>query len=497
MGRALALIGVALACAAPARAADSSPLIQAIRAGDRAAIQRELAKAGAVAAVEADGTTPLHAAALADDVETVRLLVRKGAQVNAITRYGVTPLALAALNGSAPITSVLLEAGADPNLELSEKQTILMAAARTGNPDVVRLLVAAGADVNARESIAGETALMWAAFENHGPIVRLLAAHGADVDARSTRNSFPRFKFGDGIVARPTVLPKGGWTALMYAARQNAMEAAAALLESGADPNLTDPDGTSALVFAIINAHYDLAAMLVEKGADPDVADVSGMTAIYAAVDMHTLDVTVGRPQPKAHSRIDLVGLVRLMLTHGADANARLKAPVLERLHNDGDPTLGNGATAFMRAAKDADVAMMRVLLDHGADPRLVTRSGRTALMYAAGRQNGFRGTPNRGSEPQALEAIALCLEAGIDVNAVDENGQTALHLAVAQAEDSVITLLSRRGANLFAQDARGRTPLALVTSGGGRGGRTAARPARAALLEQLMAQSNRAGQLQ
>jgi hypothetical protein len=144
------------------------------------------------------------------------------------------------------------------------------------------------------------------------------------------------------------------------------------------------------------------------KGANPNVADEKRMAALYAAVDMHTLDETLGRPNPKPHGRLDAAGLIGTLLAHAADPNARLKAPVLERVHNDGDPNLGEGATPLMRAAKDADVSMMGLLLDKGADVDARTRNQKTALMYAASRLGGFRGTPNRGSEQQALEAITL-----------------------------------------------------------------------------------------
>lgn len=481
-----AVIGAILAV--PALAQDEVRLIEAVRAGDRTTVMQLLGTPGAVDVAEADGTTALQAAAWSDRPELIDVLLHAGADPNAANRYGVTPLSLAALNGSPAVARRLLSAGADPNVPLAEGQTILMAAARAGNPDVIDLLVEAGADVNARERVLGETALMWAAMENHGPAVTRLLRHGAAVDARSDVMAYSRFKFGDGIVARPTVLPKGGWTPLMYAARQNAIDAARALADGGADLDITDPDGTSALVFAIINAHYDLARLLVERGADPDVADTTGMTALYAAVDMSTLDETIGRPNPRPHSGTDAAALVRLLLAHGANPDARLVSPILERMHNDGDPNLGEGATALMRAAKDADLAVMRLLLDHGADPNARTKRQRTALMYAAARLSGFRGSANRGSEADALDAIALCLERGADIDAADENGQTALHLAVAQAEPAVLRLLVEKGASPHARDAKGQTPLDLAMNAGGRGGRGAARPERVALLRQLSA---------
>jgi uncharacterized protein len=486
MRRILAVLLLVAVSGAILRADDAASLLEAVKAGDVAAVQRLARSRAVVNAVEADGTSALHWAVRADDAAMVNLLLRAGADPKAANRYGVTPLSLAALNRSAAIAGALLEAGADANARLAEDQTILMTAARAGSPDVVKLLIDRGADVHAREGVAGETALMWAAMENHADAVTLLAARGARLDDRSTVTSFPRLRFGDGIVARQTVLPRGGWTPLMYAARQNAIDAARALADAGADLDAADPDGTSALVFAIINGHFDLAQLLLEKGADPNVADEKGMAALYAAVDMHTLDETVGRPNPRPHGRLDAAGLVGVLLDHAADPNARLEAPVLERAHNDGDPNLGEGATPLMRAAKDADIAVMRLLLDKGADINARTKTQKTALMYAASRPSGFRGTPNRGSEQQALEAVSLCLDRGADVNAVDDKGQAALHLSVASAEESVVKLLVERGANLQAKDGGGRTPLDLARAGG-RGGRGPANGRKAALLQELM----------
>ena len=172
----------------------------------------------------------------------------------------------------------------------------------------------------------------------------------------------------------------------MYAARQGAAGAARALAETGADLNLTDPDGTSALVLAIINAHYDLAAMLIDKGANPNLGDSSGMAALYAAVDMNTLDETPGRPAPKSTDKLSALGLMKVLLDRGANPNAQLAAPLIERVHNNGDGALGAGATPLMRAAKKGDIEAMRVLLDHGADVNVAMKNGATVLMFVSGR---------------------------------------------------------------------------------------------------------------
>jgi ankyrin repeat protein len=473
-------------------AAGETRLVDAARAGNRAAVRSLISQRVPVDSPEADGTTALHWVVRADDIEMVRLLLRAEASPKAANRYGVTPLSLAAVNGNLAIVEALLKAGADPNARMEEDQTILMAAARTGHAGVVKALVAHGADVNARDRVLGETALIYAAFENHPAAVAVLAANGADLNLRSRVTTFPKFKFGDGIVARTTILPRGGWTAMMYAARQGAGAAARALADAGADMNLTDPDGTNALMLAIINAHFDVAGILIDKGADPNVPDRTGMAALYAAVDMHTLPETVGRPNPKPRGTLDSPDIIKLLLAHGANVNQRLTAPTLDRVHNDGnsDASLGDGATPLMRAAKQADVPVMRLLLDQGADPGLANRKGMTPVLYAAGRASGGRNANAQASAQDVIDAIALCLERGADLNAADDTGQTALHLAAASAEESdrILAFLAGKGANPLLKDQRGRTPLDAALAGGGRGGQAAGRERKVAFLRQLTA---------
>jgi ankyrin repeat protein len=488
------LLVVAVAAAIRAAAGESSDVtsrfVAAVKSGNREAVRALLKTRVDVNAAEVDGTTALHWAARGGDVETARLLLEAGAAANKSNRYGVTPLSLAALNGDAAVMQALIKAGADPAASVSDGQTMVMIAARSGNPEAIRVLLEQRVDVNAHESVLGETALIWAAVEDHPDAITLLAKHGAELNARSNRLRFPLDKFGDGKSARFTVLPKGGWTPLMYAARQGATAAARALAETGADLNLTDPDGTSALVLAIINAHYDLAKMLVEKGANPNLADTSGMAALYAAVDMNTLDETPGRPAPKSpEDRTTSADLVKVLLEHGAKPNQALTAPLLERVHNNGDASLGDGATPLMRAAKKGDIAVMRALLEHGADVNVAMKNGGTALMLISGRGGlGRFGVYDlkRATDAEFIEGARLCLQHGAQVNAVDAGGQTALHSAVVQRNDSFIELLIDGGAKLDVKDKQGRLPLDLALGAGGRGQPTVHESA-AALLRRRM----------
>lgn len=490
----LAPILVLALCGTVVDGASDATLIDLVKSGNRQAVRAVLQRTPEAAnAAEADGTTALHWAATSGDASLVTLLLKAGARANAVNRRGVTPLLLAATSGDAPTTKALMEAGADVNATLGNGQSVLMLAARSGNPQVVKLLIDRGADVNAREQAMGESPLMWAAAEDHADVIGVLSAAHADLNGRSRVMTFSQPKFGDGRSARFTVLPRGGWTALMYAARQNAPAAVRALAAAGADLNAVDPDGTTALTLAIINAHYDLAALLLESGADPNVADSSGMTPLYAAVDMNTLDETPGRPAPVPSGDLDAPGIVRALLAHGGNPNARLKAVLIERVHNNGDATLGAGATPLMRAARKGDLAMMRLLLAHGADATLRTARQGTALLYLAGLGGlGRFGEYDltRATDEQFVEGMQLCLEHGAMLDEADENGQTALHIAVTQRDEHTVRFLLDRGARVDIKDRQGRTPLDVALGVGARPRGGAAPQVRATIVDLLRAKT-------
>jgi ankyrin repeat protein len=453
---------------------NSVRLVDAVKQGNRGAVRALITQRANVNAAEPDGMTPLHWAVRGDDLQMAQLLIRAGANVKATSRYGITPIALAAQNGNAPLVEMLLEAGADAKSTLPEGETVLMTAARTGNPDVIRMLVSHGADVNVVEGWQGQTALMWAAVENHAGAVRALADLGAKVNARSKALTFPEFKWEtSGMVV--TVLPRGGWTPLMYGARDGAIDAVRALADAKADLDLADPDGTTALMLAIINAHFDTAAVLIEKGADPNVTDSTGTGALYAAVDMHTLGPMLSRPSPKLLDKLDAADVVKLLLARGANPNARLKRPIIGRHHTPtGDASLGEGATPLARAAKSNDLVLMRMLFDAGADPRLTLKDRTTVAMIAAagGAVVGAYAAAIPVTEASSLEAIKLCVEHGVDLNAFNTNGQTALHGATARGANSIVQYLADNGAKLDMKDKQGRTPLDVALGVGGGAGR-------------------------
>jgi uncharacterized protein len=420
---------------------DDVSLVEAAKNQDQATIRALLTKHVDVNKSSPDGATALAWAAHWDDADTADLLLRAGANVNAVNEYGVGPLSLACTNGSAAMVAKLVNAGANPNIALPSGETALMTCARAGSVEAVRTLVTHGADVNAKENEKGQTALMWAVAEKHASAAVVLIGRGADVNARS----------------------KSGFTPLLFAARQGDLESAQILLAAGANVNETSPGGMSALVVASASGHEELALFLIEKGSNPNLADGSGVTALHYAVrkGFQIPGVEFGE-KPLVHYayRPNMLGLVKALLAHGANPNARI-ASRQPLLLSRGINVVG--ATPFMLAAADADVSVMRALLAGGADPLLATKQGTTPMMAAAG-----MGRPKfamqEDEEKDALEAVRLTVELGGDVNATNENGQTAVHAAAYVGAANIIQFLADKGAKLDVKDkVVGQTPLTIA----------------------------------
>ena len=515
---ALLLAGLLLAALADIRgqaelAPVESRLISAVRSADAGAVRALLAEAVDVDARQPDGGTALHWAMHREHVEIADLLLRAGADVDAANDLGVTPLLMAGARGHGELVGRLLAAGADPNGALGSGETALMAAARAGSPEAVNALLDAGADVNATETTRGQSALMWAVANRHPAITRALIEHGADIHARTgTRRRV--YNMGGsrsaGSASRGIALEEvtlGGSTPLLFAARSGDLESARLLIAAGADVNDTAADGNTVLNVAAHSGHGSLAGFLLDEGADPNAAPL-GYTALHAAVLRGTLrDRGVANDDPGAG-----VPLVRALLEHGADPNARLikGTPVRRWSHDFAFMDRWVGATPFWLAARFLEVEMMRVLAAAGADPRLPSRDGTTPLMAAAGhgynRGGGSAFIRNRrdfssynpvesaalgstipaAEERLAREAVAVALELGADVDAANDAGDTALHAAAAHGMNSIIELLVFRGADLRPENRRGETPLALAVYADGIGGDRFVREDTAALLRSL-----------
>ena len=473
---------VGLAAAAP-----DLRLVDAAARQDGAAVRQLLGAGADVDTRRADGATALLWAAHWDDRETVRLLLDAGADVDAADDHGVTPLIRAAENASAGTVDLLLAAGADPKAAQTSGLTALMVAARTGSIEVVRALLAHGADVNAATTETSATALMWAVAAPHRVIVERLLEGGAEVGVSTSK----------------------GMTPLLTAAQQGDIEMARLLISAGADVNQPGADGTYPLPFAIVDGHDAFALFLIEQGADPNVT-IGGIPALAAAAgntdawsfhwDREHGGAEYAVRVRAGGGRIYLTPAQRLpiveaLLDAGADPNGRITTSAM-LMNYIGHPTKGafesfscgtgdlRGATPLWVAAHDANgqgyvpvpaavsmenarhqAAIIERLLAAGADPALAIDDGTTPFMAAAGLGRcTFRPNLKRGLCSQGAEAVVpVLLEAGADINAINEADFTALHGAAYRGLNEVVDYLVANGADIDARDYRGRTPYRLA----------------------------------
>jgi ankyrin repeat protein len=445
-----------------AAATSDSRLASAMKNRDKASVRSLLAQHADVNAPDVEGMTALHWAAHWDDLDTAKTLLRAGANARAANRYGVTPLHEAATLGSVAMIETLLKAGADANAAFGEGETPLMVAARTGSVDAVRMLLTFGAAVNARETFRGQTALMYAVAENHADVVKLLIELRADVNARTVHYEFPKLTGGNGGIIHDR--PEGGLTPIFLAARQGAIESAVLLIDAGADLKATEPQyGFTPMQTAIFNGHYDLASRLIDKGAD--VNDGS----LYTAVEMRNLATYSNRPNPpdsdKESSSLDVI---KKLLARGADPNRAYTKKIPPR-QAQGDIVVTPGATPMYRAMKATDLTVVRLLLDHGANPSVTIKDGSTPLMMASGmgarRVATDEDVIEKAGTADPLEAVKMFVEAGADIDAQNDLGNTALHYAAQTGASRIVEYLVGKGARLDVYNYTGQAPIDLARS--------------------------------
>ncbi len=413
-------------------AEDNTELVDAVEQQDHAKVAKLLNQNASINAAQVDGMTALHWAVYHDDLSITKQLLKAGAKASAKTRYDVTPLSLACTNGNAKIVELLLNVGADANTILPGGETALMTAARTGKPEPVRLLIKHSAQVNATEE-HDQTAMMWAAAEGHAEVVKLLIAAQAD------------FK---------TPL-KSGFTPMLFAVREGQTEVVKILIQAGADVKAemrprarigkgVNP-GTSALILAVENGHFDLAVELLKAGADPN-DQRSGYSPLHTLTWVRKPnrgDGEDGDPAPEESGKLTSLGFVRELAKHGADVNLRLKRGKSGRGRiNQRD------ATPFLMAADTADVPLMKLLIELGANPKLANAEGCTPLMAAAGIGTYAPGE-EAGTEEEAIQAVKYCLKLGLDINATDRNNETAMHGAAYKNLPKMVEFLSENGADI------------------------------------------------
>ena len=464
--------GGAQAAQAGGEAAKS--IAEAARKQDWAAVQAMDKRPGTeLNATSSEGSTALHFAINAGEVKVVQALLDAGIDLTQRNIAGISPLQLAISTGDAAITRLLLARGADAKARDEANETLLMLAARHGDGAMASALIAAGADINYVEPQFSQDALMIAVRSGKPAVVEALVKAGAELNHQTPPGPQPTVRApgagggstGEGMI-RSGVPPEGQrlagtgkLTALLYAARDGQLQAARALIKGGAKLELADYNEITPLLMAISNDHFDVAKLLVEAGANVNAADWYGRTPLWAAVESRNRDVSSVTATSNGVDREAGLALITLLLDKGASPNVRTKHFPPRMGGHAFNMSYVNivGETPFYRASLNNDLALMKLLLAHGADPLLKTDSGTSPLMAAAG-VGWVRGqTFVPGGEAAQLEAVKMLVGLGGKVNDVNDMGLAAVHGAAFRWSDTVLAYLVEQGAELTVKDKVGR----------------------------------------
>jgi len=465
------LVILLLSAVAPVSIGAEGTLANAIENRDWIAVEELRSDPEQIKRSQPDGMTALHWAVFHKRTELVQQLLSNGAVADALTQYEVTPLSIGCLQGDAVSVKMLAVAGADVNRIMPGGEVPLMTAARNGNADVLRVLLKQGANVDANER-KGQTALMWAAAEGNGEAVQVLIDAGADLKREL----------------------KSGFNAMMFAARDGRIEVVRRLLDSGIDVNAVMGNdksqgrgpraGTSAMMLAVESGHFELALYLVDRGADPNDqrSDFTALHALSWVRKPASGDGIDGDPSPRGSGSVPSLEFVRRMVYAGANVNAPL-----ERGQGGKAKLNMKGATPFLLACKTADLPLLKVLLELGADPKVVNVDQCTSLLAASG-----IGTVSVGEEPgtesEVIETIKFLLDLGADINAVDNNKETVMHGAAYRSYPKVADFLAQSGSTPSVWNQKNKhnwTPMTIAQ--GSRPGSVKPDPAVIAVLEKLL----------